>query len=154
MKLTENVHFDRNRLKVLGFVDLGSHTPQKQKTTLGDHALVLLFQPFTGKWLQPVGSFLSRGATSSTILHQILTEGIVLLENSGFYVDGVVSDGAAWNRAMWTRFGVGEDQCSCEHICDSSRRLWFFSDFPHLGKNLRNWMWRMQIFLVRMRFLL
>lgn len=53
-------------------------------------------------------------------------------------MDVVTTDGAAWNRGMWNKFGISENNVSCEHIFDNNRRLWFMSDFPHLIKNLRN----------------
>ncbi|KAE8745955.1 hypothetical protein FOCC_FOCC007316 [Frankliniella occidentalis] len=54
-------------------------------------------------------------------------------------VDGVVTDGAAWNRSMWTKFGVTKEKCSVEHPCDPQRKLFFISDFPHfLMKCMRN----------------
>lgn len=64
-------------------------------------------------------------------------ECIILTEKSGFKVDGVASDGASWNRSMWDKFGVTEEE-DVSHIMDPERRLWFFSDFPHLIKCLRN----------------
>jgi len=39
---------------------------------------------------------------------------------------------------MWDLFGVTEENVSVEHIVDPTRRLWFFSNFPHLIKCLRN----------------
>jgi len=97
-----------------------------------------MFQPFRGQWVQAVACFLSRGAANSTVLRQIVIEAIILIEKSGFFVDVVTTDGAAWNRGMWNKFGISENNVSCEHIFDNNRRLWFMSDFPHLIKNLRN----------------
>ncbi|XP_071576893.1 uncharacterized protein [Temnothorax nylanderi] len=68
-----------------------------------------------------------------------LFECITYLENAGFFCDVITTDGAQWNRAMWTNFGISEENISCVHPCDSERRLWFCSDFPHLIKNFRNW---------------
>ncbi|KAK3907953.1 Transposable element P transposase [Frankliniella fusca] len=107
---------------------------------LGDHALVVMFQPFQGAWVQNLACFLTKGAASEDELTKIVLEAIILLENSGFLVDGVVTDGATWNRSMWTRFGVSESNPSSVHPCDSNpdRRLFFFSDYPHLLKCMRN----------------
>lgn len=58
---------------------------------------------------------------------------------SGFYVDGVVTDGAQWNRGMWAQFGENKDKVSCEHFVDEERRFYFFSDFPHMIKTLWTW---------------
>lgn len=138
MKVSEQLVFDKKTLKINGFTDLGKHTPEHQKNVRGDHALVIMFQPFRGTWVQAVACFLSKGAANSSVLHQIIIEAIVLLEKSGFFVDVVTTDGAQWNRSMWNKFGITESIVSCEHICDEKRRLWFMSDFPHLTKNFRN----------------
>ncbi|KAK3919203.1 LOW QUALITY PROTEIN: Transposable element P transposase [Frankliniella fusca] len=63
-------------------------------------------------------------------------EAVGLLENGGFYVDAVVTDGATWNRSMWDLFGVDLETSSCEHPADSTRLLRSASDFPHLIKNI------------------
>lgn len=65
-------------------------------------------------------------------------EAVILLENSGFFVDAVTTDGASWNRKMWSEFEISDYNVSCIHPSDPERRLWFLSDFPHLIKNLRN----------------
>lgn len=138
MKLAKALNFSKKDLEILGFVDLGSYTPEDQKDQLGDHALVFMFQPFRGKWVQALGCFLSKGAASGKVLHHLIIECTALLEKSNFFVDAVVSDGASWNRNMWLQFGITEENISCPHICDENRRLWFISDFPHLIKNARN----------------
>lgn len=97
-----------------------------------------MFQPFKGKWVQTLGCFLSSGSASGTVLHQLIMECIILAEKSGFKIDAVASDGASWNRSMWDKFGVTEAEVSIPHIIDPERRLWFFSDFPHLIKYFRN----------------
>jgi len=38
--------------------------------------------------------FLSKGCASSTVLHKIIIECVILLEKSGFHVDAVTTDGA------------------------------------------------------------
>lgn len=108
-----------------------------------------MYQPYQGSWLQPIGCFLSRGAASSTVLYKIIIEAVILMENSGFRVNSVTTDGASWNRAMWKKFGISAVQVHCEHIMDPSRKLWFLSDFPHLIKNVRNWMIKNRSFQIR-----
>lgn len=111
---------------------------KKRDTNLGDHALVISFQPFRGKWVQAIACFLTRGNATDDELTKLILEATILLERSGLFVDGVVADGAAWNRSMWTKFGVTKDNPSAEHPCDPNRCLWFISDFPHLLKCMRN----------------
>lgn len=77
--------------------------------------------------------------SGADVLAQIILEAVALLENSGIFVDCIVSDGAQWNRGMWKQFGVHENNPFCEHVADDGRRLYFVSDFPHLIKNLWTW---------------
>lgn len=110
----------------------------KRDKNLGDHALVISFQPFRGKWVQSIACFLTRGNATDEELTKLVLEAVILLESSGLLVDGVVTDGANWNRSMWTKFGITADKPGAEHPCDADRKLWFISDFPHLLKCMRN----------------
>lgn len=107
-----------------------------------------MYQPFRGKWVQALAIFLSKGCASSTVLHKIVMECVILLEKSGFHVDIIATDGATWNRSMWTKFGISSENVSCEHMYDSSSSLWFLSDFPHLIKNFRNYIVKQSEFWV------
>jgi hypothetical protein len=140
MKLSTSVSFDRSNLKVTGFTDLGDHTPHHQKNQRGDHALVMMFQPFRGRWVQALACFLSKGCASGTILHHLIMECIILLEQANYHVDVVTCDGAQWNRNMWKLFGIDETNVSCGNPFSPSRKLWFTSDLPHLVKNLRDFL--------------
>lgn len=111
MHLESTLKFQRDSLQLHGFVDLGQFTLDKYAGKKGDHALVM-FQPFRGQWVQAIGAFLSAGAVNGAILEKLVTEAIILLENSGYFVDFVTTDGA------------------------TDRRLWVGSDFPHLVKCL------------------
>lgn len=126
MKVSKALAFNRSNLQVEGFTNLGKYTPKQQIGKKGDHALVFMFQPFKGKWVQTLGCFLSTGCASGTILHQLVMECIILAEKSGLKIDAVASDGASWNRSMWDKFGVTEEEVSIPHIVDPERRLWFF----------------------------
>lgn len=119
---------------------LGDYTTEEDGKEIGDHAIVFMFQPFCGQWVQALACFLSKGITGDLLTH-LLLECIILLESSGFQVDCVTMDGLPANRKVWTQFGVEEGEgCSCSHPLDEEdeRQLWFISDFPHLIKNLRN----------------
>lgn len=118
----------------------GEKNKNKMDKNLGDHALVITYQPFQGSWVQNLACFLTKDAANDAELTKLIMESIILTEYAGFFVDGVVTDGAAWNRSMWAKFGVTEKNPSSEHPCDSNpnRRLFFFSDYPHLLKCMRN----------------
>lgn len=157
MQISKSVSFDTENMSILGFTDLGEHTPVHQRKEQADRALVFLFQPFRGKWVQNIAAFLSKGAANGEVLSHLVTECIILLENHGFYVDVVTSDGGSWNRNMWKQFGLKDLEASCKHVCyfdeneDSSemRRLWFCSDFSHLVKNFRNFLMSVEKIMVR-----
>lgn len=140
MKLTKALAFNRNNLKVEGFTDLGKYTPEHAKGKKGDHALVFLFQPFKGKWVQTLGCFLSKGSATGTVLHNLIIECIGLAEKSGLRIDAVVTNGASRNRNMWSQFGITKNKVSVQHVVDPTRNLWFISDFPHLIKCVRNFL--------------
>ena len=95
MKLTKALAFNRSKLKVEGFTDLGKYTSQRDKAKKGDHVLVFLFQPFKGKWVQALGCFLSKGSASGTVLQKLIIECIGLAERSELRIDAVVTDGAS-----------------------------------------------------------
>lgn len=120
------------------FVDLGMFTADDMKHTCCDHGLVIMFQPFVGKWQQIIGVFASRGHVRGNLLAKIILEDIILSEKSGLFVDFVTSDGAVWNRSMWKQFGLSASSCKVKHPYDTSREIHFISDFPHLLKCVRN----------------
>lgn len=67
---------------------------------------------------------------------------ITLLESSGCLIDGIVCDGATTNRKMWTELGIsgklGAVKNYFTHPTIESRKVYVFSDVPHLFKNIRN----------------
>ncbi|XP_077497095.1 uncharacterized protein LOC144107788 isoform X2 [Amblyomma americanum] len=101
-----------------GFVDLGSHTPADQKNVLADHGMIVLFQPFTGKWTQILGVFASKGNVKAPTLAKIILETTVLAEKAGLFVDCITCDGASWNKSMWRLFGI---QGSPSHVRSSTK---------------------------------
>lgn len=125
-----------------GFVDLGSFTSPKDKHTPRDHGIVSISVPLIGKWTQILAAFATRGNVNGSTLTKIMLEAIILAEKAGLKVDFITSDGASWNRCMWTLMGVkaslNEIKCSAPHPVDEHRQLYFISDFPHLLKCLRN----------------
>lgn len=74
------------------------------------------------------------------VLAQLIIKAISLLEAIGAKVDGIVSDEAQTNRRMWSEFGISGEinhvQNYIVHPVDSRRKIFFFSDAPHLLKNV------------------
>ncbi|KAH7941087.1 hypothetical protein HPB49_009959 [Dermacentor silvarum] len=141
MKLAEHLSVTSGA-KIEGFVDLGAYTPKGQESLPCNHGLVVMFVPLVGSWTQVLGSFASHENVKGELLAKIVVEATILAEKAGLLVDFVTCDAASWNRKMWRvlniRASVKEVVCKRQHPVDSSRSLYFFSDFPHLVKNVRN----------------
>jgi hypothetical protein len=150
--ISKNVEFRVDTCKIVGMVDFGSLTTPDHQSTEGDHALVFLFQPHLSGWVQTVGCFCSSGTTPALVLSQLLLKCIVLLENSGAIVDGLVCDGASTNRSALATFGFNGSlhnlQNKMVNPCDVNRKVFFFSDMPHLLKTIRNNLLRRKTFQV------
>lgn len=154
MSLTESIHFNRQTLEFEGFVNLGDYTTDIEKRQIANHSLVLMFQPFQGDHVKVIGMFLSKGAVKGETLKKLLDEAIQRLGGVGYPVDAVVTDGASWNRKVWTDSGIGFQKFYCKNPFqrpndprhplfevddeDLFEKLWFISDFPHLMKTFRN----------------
>lgn len=103
---------------------------------------LLLFCPFGDSYAQPIGVFAAKNATKGSILAQLLLQAIVMLEEAGAKIHGFVCDGASTNRSMWNILGVNgslKESCnSFTHPVDPERKVFAFSDTPHLFKCVRN----------------
>jgi len=110
MKLMEGLKYEKASMKISGFVNMGEHTPEDDKNKMGDHALVLIFQPFKGQWIQTVAAFLTKGAAKGKELFAITLDAVARLEQCGLFIDALVSDGASWNRNVWVEYGMIRNQ--------------------------------------------
>lgn len=110
-----------------------------------DHALVFLFQPLMASFTQPIALFTSKETTPGLKLAQLVIQAIIFVEKAGAIVHGVISDGASTNRKFWKEMGVSgklsELKWSFNHPTDENRKIFMFSDTPHLMKNVRNRMY-------------
>lgn len=138
MKLSEAISFNRNTMTMNGFVYLGEDTLEKDRNVRGDHALVFMFQPFRGAWIQALGWFLSKNCVTSTILHKLILEYVILLGKSGFHVDVVTTDGATWNQKMLKLFGITESNVSVAHIHMMNQKNYVIR-FPTSHKMFSQW---------------
>ncbi|KAH6947068.1 hypothetical protein HPB50_016987 [Hyalomma asiaticum] len=140
IQVRKEMRVNSKTMTYTGFSDFGEIQPGGEE--LADHGLVFSFRSFGDRYSQPVAVFASKGPTKATILAQLVMKAIILLEEAGSYVDAIVSDGASTNRSMWTHFGVSgslkNPMNSFEHPLDEKRRVYVFSDAPHLIKCARN----------------
>lgn len=54
VKLSIHLHL-KSTTNIEGFVNLGQFTGARDKHTKAAHSLVVMFQPFVGKWTQVIG---------------------------------------------------------------------------------------------------
>ncbi|KAH9367508.1 hypothetical protein HPB48_009062 [Haemaphysalis longicornis] len=133
-----------------GHADFGGEVEVPEQ--LADHGLVFTFRPFGDNYSQPVAVFASHGPTKGTVLAQLIVKAILHLEDDGAYVDAIVCDGAAINRSMWTQFSetgalYGTQNSFTSPACED-RRVFVFSDAPHLMKCMRNRLMKKNVFCV------
>lgn len=116
------------------------------------HGLVLMFKAIADKYTQPIAVFASKGSVRGTELAKIVIKAIILLEKAEALVYAVISDGTQTNRKMWVDLSIngkkGQCQSAFTHPCDKSRKVFVFSDTPHLIKNIRNRLYNNQELLV------
>lgn len=87
------------------------------------------------------------------VLTQLVIKVISLLETIGAKINGVVSDGAQTNRKMWTELGIIGNKSDCHnyiiHPMNDNRKLYMFSDAPHLIKCVRNRLYEKKLLRVK-----
>lgn len=140
--LQEALHVITSSLTYQGLIDYGDQKKAKIVNETAKTALVGMFQPLADTYMQPFCVFASSTAVHGTDLDKIVMTFVINLEAAGAIVHGIITDGAETNRNMWKEFGISGKLCntvnSCEHPADENRRLFFFSDTPHLIKNIRH----------------
>ncbi|EFN85675.1 hypothetical protein EAI_00101, partial [Harpegnathos saltator] len=107
INLRKSISVCSKTLTYSGLVDFGDEGPQA--TSIEDqatHGLVLMFQPLADTYTQPVAVFASKNPVRGDELAKIAVKAIVLLEESGAIVHGIVSDGAATNTKMGKNLGI------------------------------------------------
>lgn len=102
-----------------------------------------MFGGLYGRWKQVVAYYFTPNSYDGALLKPILLTIIEKAETIGLKVHSVTSDMGPINRVMWNAFQIGVSrystiQNSIPHPQDTTRRLFFLADAPHLLKNLKN----------------
>ena len=134
IKTRKNVQLNTKTMELSVLTDYGDGAAADISDQV-DYGLVILLQPLMDDYTQPIAVFTSKGPTGGVML------AIVLLEKAG-EIHGVVSDGASTNRKFWSELGVsgqlGQSKSSFPHPTIDERKVYAFSDPPHLIKCIRN----------------
>lgn len=133
-------------------MDFGEDKKANDIKEQATQALVFMFQPLVDNYTQPLAMFASKGPVVGIELAKLLIKCIILLEESGAVVHGFVSDGAQTNRKMWLELGIDGRKNSLKnwltHPLDNNRKIFAFSDTPHLIKNVRNRLYNQKVLKV------
>lgn len=68
-------------------VDFGEDVKGAMKNRSATHALVLIFRPYKGSWVQPFACFASRNAASFPILYEIIVNVLLRKKKPSFLLN-------------------------------------------------------------------
>lgn len=102
IQVSKNTELQPKTGKSIGMVDFGNLTTGNLTTDVhtkeANHALIFLFQPLLGGWVQTIG-FCFAATTLTAGLTKLILQAITLLANCGAVVKKLVCDGASTNAA-------------------------------------------------------
>jgi len=79
-------------------------------------------------------------------LTKLIVKAILLLEKAGGKVVGLTGDGATTNRNMLKLLGISANEDNFKNYFnnpyDNTRKVYVFSDAPHLMKTIRNCLYK------------
>lgn len=155
INLRRSVTVSSKNLCYSGLMDFGDDGPKTSDIDdQATHGLVFLFQPLADTFTQPIAVFASKGPTKGEELAKLAVKAIALLEISGVFIHGIISDGAHTNAKMGSILGVERSINNTKtwftHPLNNERKIFIFSDVPHIIKNIRNRLYNKRRLRVRM----
>jgi hypothetical protein len=106
MALRKDASWDQNRHKFVGYVDFGAGD-ECESPSLATNALVALIAGISGGWKVPIG-YIFTDKVDGRQMKQFVCRAFDLLEDNGFEVHALVSDGNTANVNMFEHLGVIE----------------------------------------------
>lgn len=148
MKIQEDLVWNKHTGELVGFVDLGDENLNSatldNPDSLATHLLVFHIKSVMNPLSYSFGCFATKGVSSYHIF-PLFWRAVCLLELScNLFVIATTSDGASPNRGFYKMHkGFVADDGSVVFrtpniFASSDRFIYFFADFPHLLKTLRN----------------
>lgn len=137
----KEVRLDPKTMKISGLTDYGDNQ-EMDISQKADHGLIFMFQPLQGSFVQPVAVCMSKGPACGTTIAKLVIQAVSVLKKAGAIMHGVVSDGSAPNRKFWKEMGVSGKINNVRSWFPlptmADRKVYVFSDTPHLMKCVRN----------------
>uniref|UniRef100_A0A7M5VCD5 Transposable element P transposase n=1 Tax=Clytia hemisphaerica TaxID=252671 RepID=A0A7M5VCD5_9CNID len=158
MKIKSGLVFSRKTGKMVGFTSLGNINDEinlleqqmsKENITeppeIATHVLAVMARGIVKYFNYPIAYFATTSVNSGQ-LYIIIWDGVAALEMRGVKVLAFISDGASANRGFFALHKLADGSNVSEdgvvfwtpNRFDKARRIYFFSDVPHLIKTLWN----------------
>ena len=147
MKIQSQLVFDKRTNELIGFVDLGEEKLNEALTStneLATHALAFLVRGVATDLKYTLAYFLTKNVTSYQLMSLFWKTVCVLELGCNLWICAAVSDGASPNRRFYElhadiahNASEGIVHATVNLFCPS-RKIYFFSDAPHLVKTARN----------------
>jgi hypothetical protein len=147
MKIQSKLVFDKRTNELIGFVDLGEEKLNEALTStneLATHALAFLVRGVATDLKYILAYFLTKDVTSYQLMSLFWKAVCVLELGCNLWICAAVSDGASPNRRCYELHAGIADNASegivhaTVNLFCPSRKIYFFSDAPHLVKTARN----------------
>ncbi|XP_024876928.1 uncharacterized protein LOC112457862 [Temnothorax curvispinosus] len=143
INLRKSVAVCSKNLTYVGLTDLGDDGLRSSDISeQATHGLVVMFQFLADTYTQPIAVFASKNPVKGEELAKLVVKGIIYLERCGTTIHGVIADGAATNQKMWSllkvRGTMQDTKTWFTHPLDDEKKVFVFSDTPHVIKNIRN----------------
>ena len=141
VKIKEDLVFDSKNWELIGFTDLlgdgtSDRNTKKASDNLATHILQVFFRSMFFNFDYTCAYFLTK-ETTAIQLNRIFWMGVSMLHIFGFEIMFCCCDGASSYR-LFILLNIDDTSKSfCINVF-SGRRIFFFSDPPHLIKKLRN----------------
>jgi len=145
-------------LSYSGLIDFGEDGMQSNNIEdQATHGLVFMFSSLCENFSQPFGVFASKGPVKGEELAKLLISAIIYIENCGGLIHGAVCDGASTNTRMRKLLRIDTSiknlRTYFEHPCNEKRKVFMFSDVPHIIKCIRNRLHNNKILRVSIAFI-
>ncbi|XP_024893893.1 uncharacterized protein LOC112468779 isoform X2 [Temnothorax curvispinosus] len=142
INLRKSVAVCSKNLTYVGLTDFGNDGPQSTNLKIKQHMVSFSCFSLLLIHTQPNAVFASKNPVKSDELAKLVIKAIVYLERTGAKIHGVIADGASTNAKMWSLLGVSgsmeDTKTWFTHPVDDDRKVFVFSDAPHVIKNVRN----------------
>ena len=147
MKIQAKLVFDKRTNELIGFVDLGEENLNEALTSTNElvtHALAFLVRGVATDLKYTLAYFLTKDVTSYQLMSLFWKAVCVLEIACNLWICAAVSDGASPNRRCYEMHAdiAGNSSEGLVHATINlfcpSRKIYFFSDAPHLVKTARN----------------